>query len=242
MLYEQEHSVGFNPRPDTARRQRQAAEKAIEIDGACSDGWRAMATAAFFFDRDLTALRLAADRVATLNRLDVHVLADVGRLLAYAGDWQRGLELVRLGMALNPHHQGWYHFPTLFFHYARHEYEAALSAAKRINMPAYFGTHVNTMVAAAQLGRRDEVEACLRSLERTGREYLDVAVARQYWKTWLWDTGSCRSPGRRIPESQSPRRAAGAPGRHDEVRLSRRRDVQPRGWIRRLPAPTHRSP
>jgi adenylate cyclase len=123
-----------------------------------------------------------------LNRLDVHVLADVGRLLAYAGDWQRGLELVRLGMALNPHHQGWYHFPTLFFHYARHEYEAALSAAKRINMPAYFGTHVNTMVVAAQLGRRDEVEACLRSLERTGREYLDVAVTRQYWKTWLWDT------------------------------------------------------
>jgi TolB-like protein/Tfp pilus assembly protein PilF len=188
MLYDQEHSVGFNPRPDTARRQRGAAEKAIEIDGACSDGWRAMGAAAFFFDRDLTALRLAADRVATLNRLDVHALADVGRLLAYAGDWQRGLELVRLGMALNPHHQGWYHFPTLFFHYARHEYEPALSAAKRINMPAYFGAHVNTMVAAAQLGRRDEVEACLRSLERTGREYLDVAVTRRYWKTWLWDT------------------------------------------------------
>ena len=186
-LYDQEHTVGFNARPDTVGRQRRAAEKAIEIDLASPDGWRAMAAAAFFFDRDLTALRVAADRVATLNRLDVDSLAYVGRLLAYAGDWQQGLDLVQRGMTLNPHHPGWYHFPTFFFHYTRREYDAALSAAKRINMPAYFGTHINMAIAAAQLGRRDEVEACFRNLERTGRAHLDVAVTREYWTTWFWD-------------------------------------------------------
>jgi TolB-like protein/Flp pilus assembly protein TadD len=185
-LYDQELSLGFNPKGGTAERQRQAAERSIELDPTCADGWRAMAAAAFFVDRDVAALRVAAERVATANRLDVHALAYVGTLLAYAGDWDRGLDLMRRGMSLNPTHPGWYHFPTVFFHYSRREYDAALSTAKRINMPAYFGSHLNTAAVAGQLGRREEVASCLKNLERIAPALLDIGRARHYWKTWFW--------------------------------------------------------
>jgi serine/threonine protein kinase len=187
-LYGAEHSLGFNPLPDIGRRQRQAAERAIALDPTCQDGWRELAVAHFYFDRDLTGLRVAAERAVSLNPLDTQVVATVGMLLAYAGDWDRGVALVRQAMAPNPHHPGWFHTTLSAYHYYRHEYEDALTAAKRVNMPAFFPSHLHVAAAAGQLNRRDDARSALDSLGRTAPMFLNLAVTRAYFSRRIWDT------------------------------------------------------
>jgi TolB-like protein/predicted Zn-dependent protease len=186
-LYHQEHGLGLNPRPDTARRLRQAAERAIELDPTCQDGWKELAVAHFFFDRDLTGLRLAAERAVSLNPLDTAVVAWVGIMLAYAGDWERGVEIAQQAMAPNPHHPGWYHLAPSVYHYTRREYDEALKSAKRINMPTFLSSHLLLAAAAGQLGRHDDVRVALQNLERIGPPFLDPALVREHWVKWTWE-------------------------------------------------------
>ena len=186
-IYGAEHSLGFNPLPDIGRRQRQAAERAIALDPTCQDGWRELAVAHFYFDHDLTGLRVAAERAVSLNPLDTQVVATVGMLLAYAGDWERGVELVRHAMAPNPHHPGWFHTTLSAYHYYRHEYEEALTAAKQVNMPAFFPAHLHVAAAAGQLGRQDDARAALEILDRTAPMFLNLAVTRAYFAKRIWD-------------------------------------------------------
>ena len=186
-LYHQEHGVGLNPLPDTARRLRQAAERAIELDPTCQDGWKELAVAHFFFDRDLTGLRMAAERAVSLNPLDTEVVVWAGMMLAHAGDWERGVEIVQQAMAPNPHHPGWYHLTPSAYHYTRREYDEALKSAKRINMPAFFASHLYLAAAAGQLGRHDDARVALQSLEQIGPAFLDPVRARRYWAVWIWD-------------------------------------------------------
>jgi len=85
-LYEQEHSQFLNPLPEPYRRSSEAAERAVELDPACQDGWRALARL-HFFERDLHGLRVAAERVLSLNPLHTTNMSFVGGILAYAGEW-----------------------------------------------------------------------------------------------------------------------------------------------------------
>src|SRR5262252_2417417 len=59
LLYEQEHSFGFNPLPDSRARERRAAQRAVEIDPGSQQAWVALASA-HHFARDLPGLRAAA--------------------------------------------------------------------------------------------------------------------------------------------------------------------------------------
>src|SRR5205807_3035074 len=132
-LYRHEEMQLLNPLPDARSRHRQAAERAIELDPASQDGWRELAMASFM-SRDLSGLRMAADKILLINPLDVRTLAFAGMLLTYAGDEERGLEMSERAAAPNPLHPGWYHFAPFMAHYKARAYEKALLRAKRLNM------------------------------------------------------------------------------------------------------------
>jgi serine/threonine protein kinase/tetratricopeptide (TPR) repeat protein len=186
-LYHQERSAGFNPLPDTGSRHRRAAERAVELDPGCQNGWREIAVAHHFFSRDLSALRVAAERVVSLNPLNTSPVAMVGMLLSYAGDWERGIEIVRQAIQPNPNHPPWYHFPVAMYHYMRHEYEGSLAAAKRINMPAFAPSFLLVAAAAGQLGRREEAKAAFQHLEAVAPDFLETSRSRAYLAQWVWD-------------------------------------------------------
>ena len=59
-----------------------------------------------FFQKDIQAFRPAADRALALNRMDSSTAAILGMMIAYAGDWEYGLGVVKRAMQLNPHHPG----------------------------------------------------------------------------------------------------------------------------------------
>ncbi|HET9269706.1 MAG TPA: serine/threonine-protein kinase, partial [Vicinamibacterales bacterium] len=94
---------------DAVARQRAAARRAIDIDPANQRGWCELATAAFY-ERDEAAFKAAAERALALNPLNANIMAFLSHLIAYAGDWSRGCEILERTMALGGQHPGWYHY------------------------------------------------------------------------------------------------------------------------------------
>jgi serine/threonine protein kinase/tetratricopeptide (TPR) repeat protein len=184
-LYEHEHSHDVNPRPHAAERARQAAERAVEVNPMSQLAWEAL-TSVHFFARDLAALRAASDRAIALNPLNTGVLAWVGMALSWAGDWERGVELVRRVMTYNAYHAGWFHFITSSHFFFLRRFEEALTEAKRINMPQFQWMHFDTVTIAGHLGRRADAQAAVDALRRINPDLLNVDCARRAMEHWYW--------------------------------------------------------
>ena len=136
--------------------------------------------------RDLPALRAASERAIALNPLNTGVLAWVGMALSWAGDWERGVELVRRVMDYNAYHAGWFHFITSSHFFYLRRFEDSLLEAKRINMPQFQWMHFDTLTIAGHLGRRADAVAAAEALKRLNPELLDVEYARRSQKHWYW--------------------------------------------------------
>jgi TolB-like protein/Tfp pilus assembly protein PilF len=186
MLYEQEYSQRLNPLPDPHRRSAEAAERSIEADPTCQAGWRALVSL-HFFERDLNGLRVAAERVVALNPLNTTSMSYVGMMLAYAGDWPRGVELVAQAIDLNPSHPGWVRYVLATDHYRKGEFDQALVQAKRANVTQFVWTPLCVAVAAGQLGLAADARVALDAIRKNHPEYLDPDTVRALWSMWQWD-------------------------------------------------------
>jgi TolB-like protein/Tfp pilus assembly protein PilF/predicted Ser/Thr protein kinase len=114
--------------------------------------------------KEIAAFRSAAERAIALNPMDGHVMAHVGMWTAYSGDWERGCELVKCAMKLNPRHTGWYWYPLAHDAYRRTDYALALEYALRLNMPGLFWTHELLARIHTQLGNRAAASEALKDL------------------------------------------------------------------------------
>jgi serine/threonine protein kinase len=182
ILYVEEYIHGFNPKPDPLPRALAAARCAVEAAPSNHLAYHALATV-LFYRRELQAFRNAADRAVALNPMDGYTAAYQGFLMAYAGDWERGCAWAERARKLNPHHPGWYWFPSVFDAYRKRDYRAAQDAALKINMPRFWRAHLALAVIRAQLGERDAARAALQQLLLLKPEF--AASARQeLGKTW----------------------------------------------------------
>ncbi len=186
MLYHHEYSHSINPLPDPLGRLRAAAERAIEADSVCQRGWWGLAISCFYV-RDLPGLRAAAERAISLNPLSTTILASIGMLRAYAGDWDEGVANARRAMEINPHHPGWYYWPSFYNSYRQHAYEDAFQIAKRFNMPAFYWTPLCIAVTAGKLGRRADAQAALEALGKLDSALLHPERLRAAFAIWQWD-------------------------------------------------------
>jgi TolB-like protein len=182
-LYLLEYADGFNPLEKPVERARDAAWRAVKIDPACQMGWKLLA-AVHFVSRDFTAFRESAERAISLNPRDGTTLAYVGLMMAFSGDWERGVALVQRAMDLNRHHPGWYHNASFHHHYRKGEYEAALRAAKKINMPEFHWMHLATAAACGMLGRHEEARTAIESLRQSNPTFLDLNNVRDVIEKW----------------------------------------------------------
>jgi len=183
-LYWGEKMHGLNPLPDPLGRARKAADRAVQIDPASQIAWEALAEVQYF-SGDLMAFRQSAARAMTLNPRNTSTVAVMGMLIAYGGEWERGYELVQRAMMLNPHHPGWYYFVSVNYHIKKGDYESALAAVKRVNMPEFPWTYTNTAVICAALGRWEEARQAAETLRR-----LFPAIALsvgQHLTAWFYD-------------------------------------------------------
>ena len=191
LVYGEEHSQGFNPRPDPLGRALQAARRAADAAPSNALAFNALARA-YFFRRELAAFRTAADRALELNPLNSPTLAGLGSLMAYAGDWEHGCALVERATQLNPRHPGWYWMALFMNAYRKGDYRGAIRIGLKVNLPEFSGTHEAMAAAYGQLGEREAAGRSLRELLRlkpdyatNPREKLQKFVSAELVEHWM---------------------------------------------------------
>jgi TolB-like protein len=182
MVYRDEHTHGFNVRPDPLGRAQAAAQRAVEAAPSNHLAHLALASA-LFFRREIVAFRSAAERTIALNPMDSSTTAYLGTLMLHEGDWQRGCALVERARQLNPNHPGWYWFAAFWDAYRKQDYRGALEVALKINMPGDF--YVPAVIAAAhgQLGELQAARTALRQLLALKPDF--AATARDELEKWF---------------------------------------------------------
>jgi tetratricopeptide (TPR) repeat protein len=78
-------------------------------------------------------------------------------------------------MALNPNHADWYHFPIVFDHFNKGEYDQALVNAQKMNLPRFFWAHATRAAIFGHLGRRDDAEKAVAELLALYPDFTDHA-------------------------------------------------------------------
>jgi serine/threonine protein kinase/tetratricopeptide (TPR) repeat protein len=183
-LYLLEYFDRFNPREKAMERAREAAWRAVKIDPACQMGWKELA-AVHFFSRDFTAFRETAERAMSLNPRDGTTLAYMAIMIAFSGDWERGVALAQRAIELNRHHPGWYHLVLFHHHYRKRDYEVALQTAKKINMPEFHWSHLTAAAACGMLDRHEEARTAIESLRKYNPTFLNLENVRE--DIGMWD-------------------------------------------------------
>jgi adenylate cyclase len=164
-------------------RAREAAWRAVKIDPACQMGWKEIA-AVNFLSRDFTAFRETAERALSLNPRDGTTWAYMAIMIAFSGDWERGVALAQRTIDLNRHHPGWYHHIFFHYHYRKGEYEAALRAAKMINIPEFHWMQLMTAAACGMLGRHEEARTAIESVRKYNPTFLNLETVREDIEKW----------------------------------------------------------
>jgi serine/threonine protein kinase/tetratricopeptide (TPR) repeat protein len=183
MLYREEYTHGFNVKSDPIGRAHAAARRAVEAAPSNHLAYHALASTQFF-RRELQAFRNSAERAIALNPMDGFTTGYLGFLIACAGDWERGCALVERARGLNPHHPGWYWFPSCFDAYRRGDYRDALGFAFKANMPGFWRTNLALAAAYGQLGEREAAYKAVRELLALKPDF--PAVAHEELGKW-WD-------------------------------------------------------
>ncbi len=170
-LYLDEHKFSFNVQPNSLDRALEVAQRAVEADATSTLAFFALAEA-HYFRREANAFRSAADRAISLNPRNTYTAGQLAYFIAISGEWERGREIAREVMQLNPHHAPALHYVFVDDHYFKGEYEQALEIAEQMRMPGHF--YVQEVLAAinGQLGRREEAR---KHLERFVELAPDVA-------------------------------------------------------------------
>jgi TolB-like protein len=206
MLIREEYTHGFNLRPDPLGRAFAAARRAVDAGPSNHLAYHALASAQFFL-RERQAFRNSAERAVALNPMDGFTSAYMGFLIAYDGNWERGCALAAYARQLNPHHPGWYWFPSLFDAYRKLDYRGALDVALKINMPGFWRTNFALATVYGQLGENVAARGSLRQLLAIRPDF--PVIAREELGKW-WDSelvkhliGGLRKAGLDIAASQS---------------------------------------
>jgi adenylate cyclase len=154
-VYLNEYNFGFNPRPDPLDRALQAAEKALDLDGASQLANQQLAQV-YFFRREVDRFRSTAERAIDINALDTHSLSILGLLYVHLRDFEHGTRITQRAMDLNSNYAHWCHFSWIWYHCARGEYEQALERVNRVNISGNFWIPLATAAICVQLGRDAE--------------------------------------------------------------------------------------
>ena len=150
----EEHALGFNPRPNAAERALEANRRAVALDAENQAVRYAMAWTLFFFG-DLDAFVAEADLAFSLNPNNALILADLGNMLRYAGQRDRGMAMIQKAIELNPHHPGWFWLNIANDSFVHGDYRSAVKYVKQSKMPGYRSGLLTLAAAYGELGETD---------------------------------------------------------------------------------------
>lgn len=183
------------------------AIRAVELDPADALAHR---TAAFgyFFDHQLDLFEREANLAFELAPFNAEIFGQLGAIITFTGQWNRGMVLVNKAISLNSvSAAGWSHSARFFDHYRKEEYAQAIDVIRQHPAQGICETIVKLVSAYGQMGQADKAKEywrrCLAveptySLERVSQS-LDVwnmppSLKRQYMEGLTRAGLPCKTP------------------------------------------------
>ena len=127
----------------------------------------------------------SAYRIIELNPNVPYYAGVAGWLIALAGDWEQGLEILEGSIAQNPFYPDWWNLAPFQYYFFNEQYEQALAAAERVILPGLPWDPLLRLAALTRLGKIREADAVLQQLNR---EFPDFAhYAREYIGAYVFE-------------------------------------------------------
>jgi len=154
---------GWGPlhrQPEALDQALGAAQRAMELDP--DDVMTLSAYAAVQFYRGEFAEAEAAQRRAVdLNPNNPEPLAQLGWRIAFAGNWDQGIALVRQAARRSMAERGWYYLWLAIDDYRRGDYRSGLAELDRLGGTFFFVSPALVAMCQAQLGKQEEARKAL---------------------------------------------------------------------------------
>ena len=148
--------AGLDPAPAPPKEVKENATRASQLD-PLDHRARRTAAAGYFFDKQLDLFESEAKIAMELAPNDAQVLAELGSMIAYSGQWDRGIKLVSKANALNPATAaGWYHSAMHYDFYRKGEYQKALEMVRQHPLQDIIHTQWKYVAAYAELGNLEK--------------------------------------------------------------------------------------
>lgn len=165
----------------------QAAQKAEKYsDGGDSSVYWGMAQA-YSATCDSAKLQTAVERGLAINPGDPSLLGSYGNWIAYTGQWDDGIGLIKRALEIEPrHYKRWWLFATAKKFYAEGNYAQALIEFRRAYNERNWLSHLQLAYTLPYLGRMDEAISSRRELERL---YPGVTIEHvvQFYASYCFD-------------------------------------------------------
>jgi TolB-like protein/Flp pilus assembly protein TadD len=165
-VYLDEDRNGFNrigTAQESAMRALQAAERAVALAPESENALEALMDVNHRLGNFEAADR-AGRRAIEINPNNPELLAELGIRIFARGRWDEGAEMVRRAaersMVLPPLNR----FTLVFDHYRKGQFDEALTEAKQIQLPQFYGTHMVQAAIYGKLGRQAEARAAVTRL------------------------------------------------------------------------------
>jgi TolB-like protein/lipoprotein NlpI len=163
-IYTDEEVFGFNPLPDPMGRALTAARKGVELNPEnYHNHWLLSRVHYFMGRRDLFLSE--AQKSLDLNSSDGTTLGLVGMYTAWAGDWERGIDMLEKARLLNPNHPDYYFSALGMADFVRGDYAAALAELLKANLPQWLPHQAFVAACLVKLQRPAEARQVIEQLE-----------------------------------------------------------------------------
>jgi len=132
-------------------------------------------------------MRVEAERVLAINPNDAALLGVMGNNLAYAGQWDLGVQLAENGLTLaGPGAPRWWWWAAGKDQYRKGEYEKALEYFRRAYVEQNWLDHLHLAFTLPYVGRIEEARAEIPILMKL-KPSISVQEADRYYTMWCFD-------------------------------------------------------
>ncbi len=162
-LYADNYALGFREFAAPLEKAMEFAQKGVALEPQNQFARDAL-TLVYFHQGNKASFLKHVEETLALNPNSPYVVGVAGWHMAFFGEWDQGLALLKKGMKLNPYYPTWFHMATFMNHYHIGEYEKAYAEALKFNFPTLFWDPVMRAIALSRLGRNDEANSAIQQL------------------------------------------------------------------------------
>ncbi len=182
ILYNYGYALNIDPSIESTERGLAAARRAVKLDEVSQNAHFAMALS-YYFLHETEAFNAEAEFAIALNPNNADVVAELAEKIAYTGEWERGVALMRKAMALNPRHPSWYWYVLAKHHLMKGNFADAIGAARKVNNPENYIYFIMLAYIYAHAGRQSEAEQAVTAARQVDND-ATIKKVTEFYQRW----------------------------------------------------------